>query len=91
MTAIGEAAKSMERRSPYAPLNVANYEEIARAAGLNPRDTKRYVLFMQRRLPGEFDAHYAGEWADRFERGVEYDKSDLAGERILLKIYREVR
>ncbi len=65
------------------------YEDIADAYGLMGETKRRYVRYMRTRwgIPEDEDIKcqvgYAGEWAGRFKRGVEYGCSDTVGQAVL--------
>jgi hypothetical protein len=73
-------------------------EKLARRYNLTEQETADFKTYVASRFPsnvmGEakymdskyWDTGYIGEWAGRFQRGVEYDRSDLSGMRLLRKV-----
>jgi hypothetical protein len=73
------------------------YEDVAYQAGLRGRLFNLYVAYMRARWGGEIGettqckSGYALEWAERFKNGEEYLRSDCDGQRLLDKLYNEIR
>jgi len=63
------------------------YVEVAKLYKLDAIQTKRYIAYMKARWALEEETQcstgYAGEWARRFQMGVEYGCSDEDGQKIL--------
>ena len=63
------------------------YTAIGKRHGLTGTKLHRYVSYMNKRWADSEDVKcrvgYAGEWAERFKRGIEYSSSDPAGQAIL--------
>ena len=63
------------------------YDEVARAAQLDPETARLYCRYMRFRWADEeatqCQTGYAMEWARRFAEGIEYDASDAEGQVLL--------
>ncbi len=66
------------------------YRRVGEIAGLKARRLDLYVAYMNSRWPKGQSTSYATEWADRFIRGTEVARSDLAGVRLLEKLNKEI-
>ena len=66
------------------------YREVAEHYGLRGITADRYVGYMIRRWSDteemKCEVGYAGEWAERFLTGAEYEASDMFGKEILREI-----
>lgn len=63
----------------------ANYNEVAKRKGLNKKDTKHFIEFMNKRFPKpEYytTTGYAEEWADRFNSGSPQTYMDSTSQRV---------
>jgi len=67
-----------------------NYVEVGHLVGLRGRNLLRFVEYMKIRWSDTEESKcyygYAFEWAERFDKGVEYESSDLEGKSILINI-----
>ena len=76
-----------ERQKARCPMFPKMYEEVARMAGLDEETASRYVRYMRLRWSRteveKCMSGYAMEWAERFARGVEMERSDSEGQRVL--------
>lgn len=69
-------------------------DNLAEKHNLSPEERKDFIVYTRIRFMPDVKAEakyavttgYIDEWAGRFQRGVEYDRSDLSGMRLLRKI-----
>lgn len=63
------------------------YREVGIETGLRNKRLEDYVSYMIIRWSNDEQLNcqcgYAQEWADRFNNGIEFQSSDLIGQRIL--------
>jgi hypothetical protein len=69
-----------------------SYQEVAREHSLDKMTTIRYLKYMRARWGNVEDEDikcqvgYAGEWAERFQSGIEFQASDSIGQAILREL-----
>lgn len=63
------------------------FKEVGNKAGLDDKTLGRYVVYMETRWLDQETTQcavgYAGEWAERFKKGIEYGASDTLGQLLL--------
>lgn len=69
------------------------YLKVGRDAGLDGNRLVLFVAYMKARWTDTEESKcrhgYAGEWAGRFQKGIEFSASDLEGQRLLDKLYKK--
>lgn len=77
-------------------VKMDSYEEVADYHELSGECRAKYLKYMKTRWGNSKEERrhcicgYAGEWAERFKGGYEYESSDTVGQQILDKINKEL-